>query len=271
MWAWCKFGAKPDRMAKLFAWRADAACLEPSLRDPVVRSIPHRFEQGGEDAIAECSNWLLGRIAEQYEEDAYAIHGSVVGARPGRPARVCAAYLTEKKLLAIRHPERRHAEPSLECEALQQLILSLAGGMPEEVARASHVVELGGGEFVVVLVVEALPSDVRQRLYERLCAVEIMHVTQPSIMQHQTLSTVTPGSPGSSRSSPERVVEHRVQWAQCDACAKWRRIPSELEGLYANEPLDEGDQWYCSYLHSATGLTCQAPEEEMDGDERVLA
>lgn len=251
-------------MARLLGWRADAACRQPSLRDAVVRAIPHRFERSDADAIADASDWYLGCMADQYAEEPLVLHRSIVCADPDIPVKMGAAYVMEKKLLAIRHPERRHAEPWRESEAVQQLILSLAGGTPEEAARASHVVELGVDEFAVVLVVEALPRDVRGRLYERLCAVEMM--------QAMELSTATPGSPPSSpESSPRRVVEHRVQWVQCDACAKWRRIPPQLEELYANEPLDDGDKWYCSYLQSTTGLTCQTPEEAMDRDERVLA
>ena len=55
----------------------------------------------------------------------------------------------------------------------------------------------------------------------------------------------------------------QVNWAQCDACNKWRKLPCGPD--YCDEALP--DQWYC-HLNAATHThTCDAPEDAMEADE----
>ena len=146
-------------MATLLAWRADAACVTPGLCDAVRRALPPHFasrEDPTEEATST-SMWL-DSLAEQYEHDPDALHVSAVD----RPTGTCAAFLSEKKLQAIRRPERRHADAHDECATLRELVVSLAGGDAQEAASAAVVTDDGRGRPVVVLVVEALPPAARR-------------------------------------------------------------------------------------------------------------
>eukprot|EP00966_Prymnesium_polylepis_P217855 5041975-Prymnesium_polylepis.1 len=58
------------------------------------------------------------------------------------------------------------------------------------------------------------------------------------------------------------VVEH-CNWACCDRCEKWRRLPSGDE--YATENLP--DQWFCE-LNPGECNSCDTPEERMGKGEK---
>ena len=54
-----------------------------------------------------------------------------------------------------------------------------------------------------------------------------------------------------------------VNWAICDACEKWRRLPPGPD--YCEEALP--DKWYCWLNAPHLSNTCDAPEDEMEGNE----
>ena len=57
-----------------------------------------------------------------------------------------------------------------------------------------------------------------------------------------------------------RAAAAMDQWAQCDACGKWRRLPA---GVAAP---DESTRWACAMVK---GGSCEAPEEADEGDGNV--
>ena len=53
-------------------------------------------------------------------------------------------------------------------------------------------------------------------------------------------------------------------WAQCDRCEKWRRLPDSSEYEADNLP----EQWFCEMNPNAQRNTCDKPEERMVRGER---
>ena len=52
-------------------------------------------------------------------------------------------------------------------------------------------------------------------------------------------------------------------WAQCDQCGKWRRLP--LEDAFSPENLP--DEWFCHMNPNGQRNTCDKPEERMAKEE----
>ena len=55
-----------------------------------------------------------------------------------------------------------------------------------------------------------------------------------------------------------------VNWAQCDLCNKWRKLPFGPE--YCAEALPE--KWFCYMNAESLSHFCEDPEDEMDANER---
>lgn len=56
---------------------------------------------------------------------------------------------------------------------------------------------------------------------------------------------------------PQQVVEEvEINWVQCNACEKWRALPSNVD------PNSLPDEWFCKFnVWSPELATCDAPEE----------
>jgi histone-lysine N-methyltransferase SETD2 len=50
-------------------------------------------------------------------------------------------------------------------------------------------------------------------------------------------------------------------WVQCDACEKWRRIPTDLA-----QNLNDDEPWFCANNPDAAHSTCDAPQELTDAE-----
>ena len=62
--------------------------------------------------------------------------------------------------------------------------------------------------------------------------------------------------------SSERSDERVVNWAQCDRCEKWRRLPDGP--LFKPDALPE--HWYCYMNPDGRRNTCDASEEGEEGE-----
>ena len=71
------------------------------------------------------------------------------------------------------------------------------------------------------------------------------------------VAAATPAPSPTTAAAPKRKAKPKVQWVQCDKCAKWRSIPNTVDA----DKLPE--KWYCRMnkwdkVHNS----CDAPEED---------
>eukprot|EP00325_Prymnesiales_sp_UTEX-LB-985_P007263 CAMPEP_0174698448 /NCGR_PEP_ID=MMETSP1094-20130205/4049_1 /TAXON_ID=156173 /ORGANISM="Chrysochromulina brevifilum, Strain UTEX LB 985" /LENGTH=605 /DNA_ID=CAMNT_0015895637 /DNA_START=18 /DNA_END=1835 /DNA_ORIENTATION=+ len=66
-----------------------------------------------------------------------------------------------------------------------------------------------------------------------------------------------------SEKTDDDIEWTEINWAQCDACNKWRKLPCGPE--YCPEALPS--VWYCSLNASTHANTCDEPEDEMEQGE----
>ena len=71
------------------------------------------------------------------------------------------------------------------------------------------------------------------------------------------------GEEGEGEGESGSEEEEKCNWACCDKCGKWRRLPLSPE--YESENLP--DQWFCSMNPNAQRNTCDKPEERMGNKE----
>mmetsp|Transcript_52631 Transcript_52631/g.87419 ORF Transcript_52631/g.87419 Transcript_52631/m.87419 type:complete len:228 (-) Transcript_52631:429-1112(-) len=70
-----------------------------------------------------------------------------------------------------------------------------------------------------------------------------------------------------AESDSETCAETRATWVQCDACHKWRRMPSGT-GKGADMPELDG-AWFCAMNPDRCHAFCDAPEEHENEDEMM--
>ena len=58
-------------------------------------------------------------------------------------------------------------------------------------------------------------------------------------------------------------AEETFNWAQCDRCEKWRRLPDGKEYEAENLP----SEWFCEMNPNTQRNSCDKPEERMGRDE----
>lgn len=68
---------------------------------------------------------------------------------------------------------------------------------------------------------------------------------------------------GKQKSGKVETSESNETWVQCDACSKWRKLPSG-----AGSP-DDNLAWFCSMNRDVRRQSCSAPEENWDASRSI--
>ena len=141
---------------------------------------------------------------------------------------------------------------------------SATQAMIQKVAEETTAMEENAAASVL-----APPQTPLPRVHHQGAAGAAAATTNPTPEQSKQSKQLQPQlrrtpSPARAKAAREREPD---AWVQCDACAKWRRVPKSLSLLF-----HEGMRWTCAVTPYVKFADCETPQElEDDEIDRLIA